>query len=109
MMQTSIKKQDRSTKKILAILERHYLKNHPSAVADVYRYNSAIIRVRVVDPAFASCRWAERDAEIWLVLKDNLEEDILSQLHMLLLLAPEELDASIMNREFDDPRRLSNL
>jgi hypothetical protein len=103
------KKQDRATRRIQEVLERHYLPAHPEARLDVYRYNSGIIRLRVVDPAFAARRLTDRDDDLWAVLKAHLDKDTLDQLHMVILLAPSELADSMMNREFESPQHSSAL
>ena len=73
---------------------------------NAYRYNSASIRVRVIDERFESKTLAEREAMVMpLVMKlpKRIREDIL----MLIMLAPRELDApnvqSLTNIEFEQP------
>jgi hypothetical protein len=97
------KKQDRTTRKLEAILREHFLPKHPEAQLDVYRYNSASIRIRVVDPEYAKKDLTERDDEIWEVLKKYVDRDTKSQISLILLFAPEELAWSSINREFENP------
>ena len=62
---TKVKKTDKAVKGLLAILRDHYLARHPKAQIDAYRYNSASIRVRVIDPDLKGTLLTKRDAEIW--------------------------------------------
>ena len=98
------KKQDEDTAELVKILQENYLSRHPEARIDVYRYNSASIRVRIIDPIFRTRNITRRDHEVWKILKKHASEDLLEQLSVVLLLAPEELTTSLMNREFDDLR-----
>lgn len=73
---------------------------------DAYRYNSASIRVRVVDPRFAGRSMEERDAMVEPYL-DRLPEGIQADIMNLITVAPGELEGSIGDRlanlEFEDP------
>jgi stress-induced morphogen len=73
---------------------------------DAYRYNSASIRVRVIDPRFAGKSPEERDAMVEPFL-DRLPEDIQADIMSLLTFAPGETEGSLRDRlanlEFDDP------
>jgi stress-induced morphogen len=74
---------------------------------DAYRYNSASIRVRVVDPRFEGKSDEKRDAMVEPLIKKlpkNTQADIIN----LLTLTPEEASEafnrkSLLNLEFDDP------
>ena len=76
---------------------------------DAYRYNSAAIRVRVIDPRFEGLSDAKRDALVEKHLKtlpERTQADIIS----LFTFAPSELDpkskfiqALLMNEEFTHP------
>ena len=96
-------RKDRAVQELEAILRENYLMKHPEAKLDVYRYNSASIRIRVVDPTFAGVGLTERDDEIWKALKGRASRDALSQISFILLIAPNEATTSIMNREFENP------
>jgi hypothetical protein len=78
--------------------------NVPNARADVYRYNSASARVRIVAPIFANLDKAERHELAWKYL-ERLDEEVLAELSILLPLTPEEHASgrSLMNIEFDHP------
>ena len=75
--------------------------------ADAYRYNSASIRVRVIDPHFQGKSAQDRDAMVEPLL-DQLPEPIQADIMNLLTLYPGETDTSVrarlLNLEFEDPR-----
>lgn len=78
---------------------------------DAYRYNSASIRVRVIDEQFEGLSVEERDALIEPILEqlpDQTQADILN----LFTFSPSELDANqrsnslrsqLLNAEFENP------
>lgn len=73
---------------------------------DAYRYNSASIRVRIIDPRFEGKSTAQRDRMVEPLLKQlppDTERDILN----LLTLSPDEINkspkAQFANSEFEDP------
>lgn len=76
------------------------------AKADAYRYNSASIRVRVVDPRFEGKSNEERDSMVEPYL-DRLPRETQADIMNLLTLAPGEMRdsfrRSLVNREFEDP------
>jgi hypothetical protein len=96
------KKTDKTVKGIRKLLEEKYLPDHSKAKIDVYRYNSASIRIRVIDPSFSGLDWIERDTFLWKTIEE-LSEDTTSQITLLLCLAPNEVGKSMMNMEFEDP------
>ncbi len=97
------KKQDKSVKAILDTLRREYGPAHPAAQIDVYRYNPASIRVRIIDPGFARKAMVDRDDPIWDLLTGHLPEDTVAEIGLMVLLTPKEAKTSIMNVEFEDP------
>ena len=79
------------------------------ARVDAYRYNSASIRVRVIDPRFEGLKREKRDALVEPHL-DTLPERTQADIMTLLTLAPSELQQTphtfrgfLWNIEFDDP------
>lgn len=77
--------------------------------ADAYRYNSASIRVRVIDPRFEGMPPEKRDEMVEEIL-DKLPEDTQRDIVTLFTFAPSELQQSpktfrefMLNTEFDDP------
>jgi stress-induced morphogen len=97
------KRTDAQVEQIRDALERHYCPEHPRAKVDVYRYNSASIRVRIIDPDFAGKSLTARDTRLWEILEEALPEETLSEINLLLLLTPAEAQKSLMNQEFEDP------
>ncbi len=76
---------------------------------DSYRYNSASIRVRVIDPRFDGLKIEKRHAMIEPHL-DQLPERTQADIISLFALAPSELEQKpetlrqfVKNVEFDDP------
>lgn len=76
---------------------------------DAYRYNSASIRVRVIDSRFRGLSREQRDAMIEPHL-DRLAERTQADVTTLLSFAPEEIEANsrnlrevMLNHEFEDP------
>ena len=73
---------------------------------DAYRYNSASIRVRIVDPKFEGKSNEERDSMVEPLLEE-FPKEIQADFMNLLTLAPSELDTSskkyLANAEFEDP------
>jgi hypothetical protein len=89
---------------ILEALETHYKSAHHDAEITSYRYNSASIRIRIIDPSFRDMDRASRDDQIWEILS-GLPEDIQSQITLVLLLTPEETKTSFANMDFENPTR----
>ena len=75
---------------------------------DAYRYNSASIRLRVIDPEFEGLPIEKRDALVEPHLKE-LPERTQGDIVFLLTLAPSELPPAAasreqwLNREFENP------
>jgi hypothetical protein len=92
---------DKKLSVILEILEQ-YKAGHPKAEVDARRYNSASIRVRVIDPHFEGMHLADRDNELWNLLQ-VLPDDAIADVTMLVLLAPSELSSSLANLEYEQP------
>lgn len=72
-----------------------------------YRFNSASIRVRVIDPQFDGKTTEERDSMVDPLLK-QLPEDTQADIINLLTLSPSEVTSpfhrkSLLNAEFEDP------
>lgn len=88
------------SRKVEDLLRRHFQS------ADAYRYNSASLRVRVIDPSFKGLSREERDDRVEPMLAqldDTTQADIMN----LVLLYPEEVEGSfrafISNQEFEHP------
>ncbi|MFW6171974.1 MAG: hypothetical protein ACODAD_15915 [Planctomycetota bacterium] len=79
-----------------------YEGDHPNARIDVRRQNSVSIRTRIIDPDFAGLDRVDREPAVWDVLK-TLPEEVFTNIMMLGLLAPDETERSLANREFEAP------
>ena len=77
---------DSSIKHVFDALS-NYECQHPHAQVEIYRQNSASIRVRIVDPDFSGVSRADRHEIIWRFL-ENLPERVQSQVSLLLALTP---------------------
>jgi acid stress-induced BolA-like protein IbaG/YrbA len=73
---------------------------------DAYRYNSASIRIRVIDERFEGKSHVRRDAMVEKLLK-QLPPETQGDIVNLLTLSPDELTdlskGGIMNYEFENP------
>jgi hypothetical protein len=96
------KQKDEYSSLIEQILSARYKPAHPKAKIKAYRYNSASVRIRVIDPDFAGKIIPEREAEVWAIL-DTLPEEVRTDITVLLLVTPEESRQSLMSMEFDNP------
>jgi hypothetical protein len=81
-----------------------YARRHAGADVKVKRQNPVALRIRVVDPAFRGLDWLKREDLVWKDL-DKLPEEARSQITLVLLLAPEEVEGSPLNQEFERPAR----
>jgi len=96
-------KRTSETRKVEELLTQHFER------VDSYRYNSASIRVRVIDSRFEGARRDHRDAMVERYL-DELPEETQRDIVTLLTFAPSELEQTptsskvfMLNTEFDDP------
>ncbi len=91
---------DAATKQIAALLDTEYRTKHPAAKIEVYRYNPAPIRIRIVDRDFQGKSRTQRDNEVWPILQ-KLPDSSRLDITMCLLLAPEEQESSVTSVEFE--------
>ncbi len=79
---------------------REYEEANAGSECSVYRYNPASIRIKIIDTAFQDRSKGERHdyAMRWL---NHLADDVISQISVLLCLAPGE--SSLLDLEFQDP------
>jgi stress-induced morphogen len=75
---------------------------HPKAKIHLYRQNPASVRIRIIDPLFQGLSKSQRHDEVWKFL-EKLDEEVQSEVSMLLLLNPDETKLSFGNMEFEDP------
>jgi stress-induced morphogen len=95
-------KRTHETKRIEALLKKHfpgYPKKHPPIA---YRYNRYSIRVRLVDKQFKGMSLSER-YKLVEPLIESLPEETQEDITILLILAPDQLNRSAMNLEFESP------
>lgn len=94
---------DAATRRIEQVLSKQYRPDHPQAEIGVYRYNSASIRVRIIDPDFDGKSIVARESQVLPIIR-KLPEHLQDQVTMLLLITPSESERSMLSAEFDDPR-----
>ena len=97
------RKSTAETRQIEKLLREQFPEYPAEYPPSAYRYNSASIRVRVVSERFAGKNRVERSELVYPVLEKNLPRDTWEDITIILLLAPDELDDSLMNREFEKP------
>ena len=104
MSQTTKRRWERmrtdETRKVEEVLRKHF----PGT--DAYRYNSASIRVRVIDERFEGKSLPRRDSMVEKYLKE-LPRETQADIINLVTLAPSEAadfsSRALDNNEFDDP------
>ena len=96
-------KRTNKTRHIEDLLRNHFDK------ADAYRYNSASIRIRVIDKSFEGISRDERDSRVEMFI-DKLPPETQRDIVTLFTFAPSELLGMqnsfrefMQNSEFEDP------
>lgn len=90
------------TKKIEKHLAK-YFPNHPAKYPPkAYRYNSASIRVRLVDKCFRGLNRVDRLYKVRDILR-LLPEKLQSDIALVLSFTPDEVEDSLANFEFEHP------
>ena len=93
-------KRDEDSKHVEKVLREEFPQT------DAYRYNSASIRVRVIDPRFVGKTAEERDSLVEPYIH-RLPESLQADIMFLLTLAPGEAESTLrgdsLNLEFEDP------
>lgn len=79
-----------------------YLKDHAAARIDLYRQNSASVRIRIIDSDLRGMTKRERNDLIWKYL-EPVSDQSQADISMLILLTPDEVGKSMANLEFEDP------
>lgn len=90
------KKRTPETRKIEALLRDAFPRT------EAYRYNSASIRVRIIDEQFSGKSRTEKEDLVWPLL-EQLPEETRADIMIVLMLSPDEIDDSHMNLEFEKP------
>src|SRR5205085_9959793 len=96
-------KQSAETKRIEKLLLKHFPEHPAEYPPAAYRYNPASIRVRVVSDRFEGKDRVERSEMVYPILKENLPENTWQDITLILLMTPDEVEDSLMNREFEHP------
>jgi hypothetical protein len=91
----------KQTKQVERLVDKHF-PDCPKDFPRAYRYSPASIRVRIVDERFKEMNRSERWKMVMPLIR-TLPEDIRQELTVLLLLSPDELSDSLMNREYEKP------
>jgi stress-induced morphogen len=99
-------KQTAETKKIEKVLLEHFPDHAPEYPPSAYSYLPHAIRVRVVSHRFGGMSRGQRADIVYPILRQNLPEDTWLDITMVLLLAPDEVEESLGNREFEYPSPL---
>lgn len=96
-------KRTSETRSVEDLLRQHFKQ------ADSYRYNSASIRIRVIDPVFEGMSREKRDAMVEQYL-DELPPETQRDIVALFTFAPSDLERNpttfreyMLNTEFDNP------
>ena len=94
-------KMDSILKRINTELAR-YEREHAQSRTSLYRQNSVSVRIRIIDPSFEGLTRAERSKRVWEYLH-RLPQDAQSDITVLLLLTPNEVQTSFGNLDFERP------
>jgi stress-induced morphogen len=81
---------------------KEYEAAHSKAEIEVYRYNSASVRIRIIDPDFQGYNRIAREQLVWPMLS-KLSDDAQAEITLLVLLTPKETANSFANHEFENP------
>lgn len=102
MTSTAMKPLDQHQESAINEALREFKRQHPDADIKMYRRNLHSVRIRVIHPVFRGMDRVQRDNLMWTYL-EKLPQDVLQDVSMLVLLAPEELKDSFMNFDFEHP------
>jgi len=94
-------KRTKETRVVEKLIDQHF-PDSPKDFPRAYRYSPVSIRARIVDDRFRGKNKSEREKMV-LPLIRSLPDEIQQDLTILLLLAPGELEDSLMNREYERP------
>jgi stress-induced morphogen len=94
--------------KAVAVLKKaldEYEQEYDGATASLYRQGVASVRIRVIDRRFEGMSKSRRHDHVWKFLESRarVDPDTLSEVSLLLTLAPAELGSNLMNFEFENP------
>ena len=92
----------KETRMVEQVMNGHFPNHPPQFPPCAYRYNSASIRLRIVDRSFRRTPWFDRLDLVQRVLK-SLPEKTQQDIIFVVLLTPEEIERSPANYEFEHP------
>jgi hypothetical protein len=95
-------KRTQETKKIEELLRSQFPGHSKKYPPKAYRFNRYSIRVRLVDKQFKGMSLSERYKLVDPLIQ-SLPEETQADITILLILAPDEMDRSAMNIEFETP------
>lgn len=90
--------------KLKSILDE-YERAFPGLKAEIYRYNPASIRIRVVGDLYQGMPKSRRHDHAYDFISQRAESDLMDEISMLLLLPASEMKNNFTSHEFDDPSR----
>ena len=85
-----------------------YERAHPTAEASLYRYATAAVRCRVIDPRFAGMNKSRRQAAVFDHVRPRVDDKAFKQIWEMLCLAPDEV-GDFRNLDFENPTPLPSL
>jgi len=92
---------DEGLEQIIKALEPFALQ-HPRAEIDLYRHGKYRVRLRIVDLVFSRMTKSDR----YLLIKpclDSIDEEVLSDMIVIVMITPQERSESFSSMESDDP------
>lgn len=92
---------DETLNAIASVLES-YQSDHPDAVITTYRRSPYSVSVRIIDPRFAKMKRWQRNDHVWDYL-ERLSEDEQGDINQCVIIAPDEVETSAGNFEFENP------
>src|SRR5438132_7592979 len=96
------KRKSKETCFVEKVFSTHFPDCPPEYPPQAYRYNSVSMRLRIVNKRFKGMNRSKRFDLVEPII-DTLPENTQSDLLLVLLLAPEEVDHSAGNYEFEHP------
>ena len=79
-----------ATKRVKALLENKFAANHPGTIVQVGSGFGDNIHVRIISPHFEGMPRSQRDDEIWGILEELPEDDVL-HISLCILLSSSEV------------------
>lgn len=95
-------KKTKETRAIEALLKEKFPGYSEEFPPEAYRHNSVSIRVRLVHDEFRDTTRSAREQRVLPIIR-TLAEETQQDITVLLLLAPNEVESSMMNVEFEHP------